>query len=72
LSVEGVKSLHQCRARRVQGRIFVDVHIQVPGSFTVLEGHRISSVVRYTVKNTVEKVIEVLVHIEPVEENRES
>lgn len=68
LAVEGVSSLHQCRARRMQGRIYVDVHVQVPGSFTVLEGHRIASAVRDKVKETVDNVVEVLVHIEPVEE----
>ena len=71
LQVEGVSSLHQCRARRVQGKIYVDVHVQVPGSLTVLEGHRISSVVRDKVKETVESVEEVLVHIEPVDEDRD-
>ena len=69
LSVEGVKSLHQCRARRMQGRIFVDVHIQVPGSILVYEGHNISRIVRDKVRNTVERVTEVLVHIEPAQEN---
>ena len=65
LAVEGVESLHQCRARCVQGKILVDVHVQIPGHLTVSEGHHISSIVRDTVKREVENVTDVLVHIEP-------
>lgn len=69
LSVEGVCGLHKCRARRVQGRIFVDVHVQVPGDLTVAQGHQISRVLRDKVKEIVEGVAEVLVHIEPAKHN---
>jgi divalent metal cation (Fe/Co/Zn/Cd) transporter len=66
LGVDGVQSLHQCRARRIQGKILVDVHVQVLGHLTVNEGHLISSVVRDKVRKEVQNVTEVLVHIEPV------
>ena len=66
LDVRGVCSLHQCRARRIQGKIFVDVHIQVQGDMTVTEGHRISGIVKYKVMQVVADVAEVLVHVEPV------
>ena len=66
LSVRGVRSLHKCRARRVQGDILVDVHIQVSGDLTVVEGHEISKEVRDRVIETVESVTDVLVHLEPI------
>ena len=71
LAVEGVQSLHKCRARRVQGRIHIDVHIQVPGKLTVLEGHRISSMAEQKVRQTVPDVTDVLIHIEPVEDEKQ-
>jgi divalent metal cation (Fe/Co/Zn/Cd) transporter len=68
LSVEGVRSLHQCRARRIQGKIYIDVHIQVPGDMTVSSSHGITGAVKERVMKEVDNVTEILVHIEPYEE----
>jgi cation diffusion facilitator family transporter len=72
LGVDGVSSLHKCRARRVQGRILIDVHIQVPGDLTVLEGHRISGMAADRVRHAVQNVKDVLIHIEPVEDDAQA
>ncbi len=72
LEVEGVRSLHKCRARRVQGRIHIDVHIQVPGNLTVLEGHRISGMAAERVRQAVPNVMDVLIHIEPIEDDAQN
>jgi len=72
LSVEGVRSLHQCRAKRVQGKIFIDVHVQVSGELTVKESHRITGAVKEKVGMEVDDVNEILVHIEPYEITEEN
>ena len=56
---------------KIQGRIHIDVHIQVPGKLTVLEGHQISSMAEHRIKQTVSNVADVLIHIEPVEDDKQ-
>ena len=72
LSISGVQSLHKCRARSVQGNFLVDVHIQVSGSLTVVEGHKISREVKKRVIEASESVTDVLVHLEPVTNGSDS
>ena len=65
ISVDGVVALHQLRSRRMGGDALVDVHIQVPPSISISEGHQISESVRITVINEIEEVSDVTVHIDP-------
>lgn len=67
-SVEGVKSIHKCRTRKYGNRIQVDLHIQVNPDITVREGHGIGHKVEDKLfKN--HDIIDVIVHVEPYEEN---
>ncbi len=64
-SVDGVDHLHELRTRRMGAEALVDVHIQVNSLLSVSEGHYISERVRQQVTREVEEVQDVLVHIDP-------
>ena len=65
LGVQGVESLHVLRSRRMGGEALVDVHIQVKPNLSVSEGHHISEQVRERVMKDVDEVTDVMVHIDP-------
>jgi cation diffusion facilitator family transporter len=65
LAVAGVKALHLLRTRQTGGQALVDVHIQVDATLSVSEGHQISEAVRAQVMAAVDDVMDVLVHIDP-------
>ncbi len=65
LSVTGVKALHMLRTRRMANDGLVDVHILVEPKSSVSEGHLISERVRQAVMEKVDGITEVMVHIDP-------
>jgi cation diffusion facilitator family transporter len=65
LGVQGVDSLHVLRTRTMGGEALVDVHIQVKPNLSVSEGHHISEQVRERVMGDVDEVSDVMVHIDP-------
>jgi len=65
LQVDGVKALHVLRTRRMGGDALVDVHIQVAPTISVSEGHHISETVRDQVIQEIDEVADVMVHIDP-------
>lgn len=64
-SVNGVQALHMLRSRRMGGDALVDVHIQVDPTLSVSEGHQISETVRARLIGEIEEVSDVMVHIDP-------
>jgi len=64
-SVDGVNELHTLRTRRMGADALVDVHIQVDPLLSVSEGHHISERVRQKVIREIDEVQDVLVHIDP-------
>lgn len=65
LAVDGVVSLHILRTRRMAGEALVDVHIQVAPHISVSEGHYVSETVRARIIKEIEEVADVMVHIDP-------
>jgi cation diffusion facilitator family transporter len=65
IDIDGVVDLHMLRTRLMGGRALVDVHLQVDGNISVSEGHQISENVRTQIIDKFESVDEVLVHIDP-------
>lgn len=65
LHVDGVKALHILRTRRMGSDALVDVHIQVAPKISVSEGHHISETVRERVIKEIDEVADVMVHIDP-------
>jgi cation diffusion facilitator family transporter len=67
-SVAGVIGLEKCFVRKVGFQYYVDLHVVVKGDLTVRTGHAISHQVEDRVRGMVDRVANVLVHIEPEEE----
>ena len=67
-AVPDVFGVEKCFVRKVGFRYYVDLHVVVRGDLTVREGHLIAHAVADRVREQVEKIAEVLVHIEPEEE----
>lgn len=65
LDVDGVKSMHMLRTRRMGGEALADVHIQVSPRISVSEGHQIGETVRGTLISTFDEISDVTVHIDP-------
>lgn len=62
---EGVQSYHAFRARKIGGKIAMDIHIQVDPELTVLDAHTIASLVRDRILESNFNAVDVVVHIEP-------
>ena len=65
LEVDGVTTLHILRTRQIGADALVDVHIQVEPYLSVSEAHYISETVRKKLIDDIEEVIDVMVHIDP-------
>lgn len=65
LRIEGVQAVHNLKTRRMGPEALVDVHIQVPGTISVSEGHQIAERVRRHLIDSHPEVSEVLVHVDP-------
>ena len=63
--VHGVQALHMLRSRHMGSHALVDVHIQVDPTLSVSEGHQISETVRSRLIEEIEEVGDVMVHIDP-------
>ncbi len=65
LAVPGVEGAHAIRSRGGDGRIWVDLHIQVDPELSVEEAHDISSDVSRQVADEIGQSADVTVHVEP-------
>ncbi len=65
LSVDGVRSIHMLRTRRHGHQASADVHVQVDPRLSVSEGHMISIAVEERLKEAVETINDVTVHVDP-------
>ena len=63
--VEGVSQVDKLLVRKSGLEYLVDIHIQVPGGWTVDEGHRIGHRVKDALLDRFNNVRDVLVHLEP-------
>lgn len=65
LAVRGVRGVHAVRSRGGEGRIWVDLHIQVDPEMRVEDAHEIASAVAAKVADHIEQPTDVTVHVEP-------
>ncbi len=65
MATEGVKDIHLLRTRQMGEDALVDAHIVVDSRISVSEGHMIGDVVRDVLIDRFDDVQEVLVHIDP-------
>ena len=65
MSIEGVEGIHLLRSRQMGEDALIDAHIIVDPRITVSEGHTISDIVRDELISCFDDVIDVLVHVDP-------
>jgi len=65
--VEGVREVHDLRARWMGGLLLVDLHVLVDPDLTVSEGHRVGEALRAALASSVPHLAEAIVHVEPEE-----
>ena len=62
---EGVAEIEKCLIRKMGGRYFVDMHVEVDPQMTVVRAHEIAHEVKDRVREKLPQIQDVLVHIEP-------
>ena len=65
LSVEETAKPHRVRMRRIAGFWDIDIDIEVPPNKTVIEAHWIAHKVEKAIKERVENVYDIVIHVEP-------
>jgi len=65
MGIDGVEGIHLLRSRQMGEDALIDAHIIVDPRITVSEGHTISDIVRDELINCFDDVIDVLVHVDP-------
>jgi cation diffusion facilitator family transporter len=65
LMVPGAMGIDKCYARKTGLRYHVDLHLEVDPNLTVLASHEIARAVKRHLKNRLDWVADVLVHVEP-------
>lgn len=70
VSVAGVEALHEFRTRQMGNKILVDVHLLVAPYLTVSEGHYIGDQVQKFVREEVDAVADIVVHIDPEDDEK--
>lgn len=66
LSVDNVQAAHDLRVRRAGGRYLVEIHIEIDGELSVYKGHAIAKNVEECIKDEVDAVDRIIVHVDPV------
>jgi len=64
-TVEGVRGIEKCFARKTGLRYHVDLHLEVDPDMTVRRSHEIAHQVQVRIKERLDWVADVLVHVEP-------
>lgn len=65
LEIEGVEDCHHIRTRGVPDEIYVDLHVKVRKDMHMEDAHRIAHEVETHIKDRVEGVRDVVIHLEP-------
>jgi cation diffusion facilitator family transporter len=68
-TIDGVRSVHRLRSRRMAGVYLFDVHIVVNERLSVSEGHKIAEYVRLKLIDAHEDISDALVHIDPEDDS---
>lgn len=66
--LEGGKYAHNIRTRRSGGKIFIDFHLSLDKEHNLFSAHKITETMENKIKEEIENVEEVFIHLEPKEE----
>ncbi len=69
LKVNGIIGTEKCYIRKVGMKYYVDLHAIVDANITVKEGHSLSHKLKDTLRNEISGLGNVLIHIEPSDNN---
>ncbi len=64
-NIEGVIECHNIRTRGPPGSLYVDLHVEVDPDMSTYKSHTVSHIVQYRIKENIEGIEDVMVHIEP-------
>jgi cation diffusion facilitator family transporter len=64
-SVEGAGHPHRARMRRIGGFWDIDLDVEVNPRLTVWEAHKMASQIEHEIKQRLENVFDIVIHIEP-------
>lgn len=64
-NIDGVKKIHQLRSRSMGEDALIDVHILVSPKISVSEGHYIAQHVHHALIEQIDRVKDVIVHVDP-------
>jgi divalent metal cation (Fe/Co/Zn/Cd) transporter len=64
-NIQNVRGVHKLRTRKLANYIYIDLHLEVDGQLSVIQGHDISEEVKHTLIQNNSKIIDVMVHLEP-------
>lgn len=64
-AVSDVHGIGRCRVRKSGTELFVDIHIKIPGEWTVHRGHELAHAVEDSLRNAFPNIRFVSVHVEP-------
>ncbi|MGL5741728.1 MAG: cation diffusion facilitator family transporter [Legionella sp.] len=70
--VDGVQRVHQLRSRYMGEDVLIDVHILVSPKISVSEGHYIAQHVHHALTDQIERVNDVIVHVDPEDDELSS
>lgn len=65
-TIPGVDRVEKCFVRKMGHRYYADMHVEVDPNMTVLKSHEIAHEVKDKVRAKIPRVLDVLVHIEPL------
>jgi len=65
-TIPGVGRVEKCFVRKMGYRLYADMHVEVDPGMTVEQSHQIAHAVKDKVRADIPRVIDVLVHIEPL------
>lgn len=69
MGFDGVKRAHSVRVRKVGMETFVDLHIEVPRTYTHEKAHKIATNVENKIKNDILPNSDVVVHVDAIEDS---
>jgi len=69
LGIKGVKTCHKIRTRGRPDDIHIDLHVQVSSNMHIDNAHKISYVIEEALKSGIPEVTDVVVHMEPKEQD---
>lgn len=64
-AVEKADNPHRARIRKIGSYFLIDLDIEVSGEMSVFDGHEVAKEVERTIKNRIDNVYDILIHVEP-------